>query len=433
MSNEINRTALFIIGGVFLLLGLLYFFGGKKKLKYNWEESYNLKSTEPYGLDLFEKLLENYSSQGEFHRVEEKLDKVFDGSEINANYVLIGQAFLMQEEEIYDLLDFVYQGNTAFFSCKSIPFDFLSSTITEPCYYLGLDDFQYSYSIYDSAVKVNFEHPNLSSDDYELEYWRNGKVKSEHQWTFISEEMLCDSFISPIKIGTVDEQMNFMKINHGNGEIFLHSTPLTFTNFHIKKEKNLEYVEKVLSHLNSGDIYWDAEHHISEAVSRRRNAINTGNPNNSPQQFQETPLKYILSQPPLAWAWYTLIGMTLLYLVFSAKRRQRIIPVTEPVTNTSLEFIDTIGKLHFQRGNPRQVIFQKMKYLQNFIKNRYGLPVQDWNAEFIKKLKLKSEVPTDLLEKIQIMHHNVTTSRYASNNTLMDFHKLVEEFYRLKK
>ena len=112
---------------------------------------------------------------------------------------------------------------------------------------------------------------------------------------------------------------------------------------------------------------------------------------------------------------------------------KRQIPVTEPVTNTSLEFIDTIGKLHFQRGNPRQVIFQKMKYLQNFVKNRYGLPVQDWNAEFIKKLKLKSEVPTDLLEKIQIMHHNVTTSRYASNNTLMDFHKLVEEFYRLKK
>ena len=432
MIDERNRTVVYSIVGVLLLLGLVYFFGGKKKFNHDWAESYALKSSEPYGLDLFEKLIENYSPEGQFHRVEHKIAAVFDGSEAKANYVLIGQAFLLQEEEIYDLLSFVENGNTAFFSCKSIPFDFLAAAVPEPCYYLGLDDFQYQYEIYDSTVQVDFDHPELTADEYELQYWRNGKLRLEHPWTYISEEMLCDSFISPIKIGTVADEMNFMKIDYGAGQIYLHSTPLAFTNFHIRKEKNLEYVEKVLSHLQPGDIYWDVKHHIGEGVSRRRNAINTGKSNN-PQGFQETPLKYILSQPPLAWAWYTLIGMALLYLIFRAKRRQRIIPVTEPVNNTSLEFIDTIGKLHFQRGNPRQVIFQKMKYLQNFIKNRYGLAVQDWDENFIKKLRLKSEVPDELLNKIKTMHRNVTTSRFASDNTLMDFHNLVEEFYRLKK
>lgn len=430
MSNETNRTVPYVIVGVLVLFGLVYFFGGKEKFKYDWTESYELKSIEPYGLDLFEKLIENYSPEGQFHRVEHKLDNIFDEEETNSNYVLIGQAFLLQEEEIYDLLDFVSNGNTAFFSCKSIPYDFLSAAIPDPCYYLGLEDFQYQMQFGDSSVLLNLSHPELNNDGYPLTYYKNGKLRTNHRWTYISEEMLCDSIISPVEIGTVSHNMNFMKIEYGDGRIYLHSTPLAFTNFHIRNEKNLEYVERVLSHLDSGDIYWDVKHHIGEAVSRRRNAINTGN---SSGNFEETPLKYILSQPPLAWAWYTLIGMALLYLIFRAKRRQRVIPVTEPVTNTSLEFIDTIGKLHFQRGNPRQVIFQKMKYLQNFIKNRYGLQVQDWDEKFIQKLKLKSGVPDELLNKIQIMHRNVTTSRFASDNTLMDFHKLVEEFYRLKK
>lgn len=433
MSGEKNRSIIYLVVGVLLLLGLITMFGGKKKQKFDWEESYELNGKEPYGLDLFEKLLESYTGENEFLRVEERFGRVFNGGETNSNYVMIGQAFLYQEEEINDMLDYVSNGNTAFFSCKSIPFDFLAAAIPESCYMLGLDDFQVENEIYDSLVTMDFEHPELTDyDGYPMQYYRNGELSMSHRWTYISRGMLCDSFISPVEIGTVSDHMNFMKINYGEGQIYLHSTPMAFSNFHIIKEKNLEYVEKVLAHLQPGDIYWDVKHHIAESVSRRRNEINTGK-SSSPQGFQETPLKYILSQPPLAWAWYTLVGMGLLYLIFRAKRRQRIIPVTEPVTNTSLEFIDTIGKLHFQRGNPRQVIFQKMKYLQNFIKNRYGLAVQDWDENFIKKLNLKSEVPTDLLSKIQTMHRNVTTSRFASDNTLMDFHKLVEEFFRLKK
>jgi len=125
--------------------------------------------------------------------------------------------------------------------------------------------------------------------------------------------------------------------------------------------------------------------------------------------------------------------MALLYLIFRAKRRQRVIPVNEPVTNTSLEFIDTIGRLYFQKGNPRQLILQKMKYLQNFIKNRYGLNVQEWDAKFMDRLSQKSNVPRDLLERIDLMHRNVRSSRFSSDNTLISFHQMTEEFFKLKK
>lgn len=407
--------------------------------KYEWKETLELDSEEPYGIDVFEKLIKNYTPpnrdgwEGGFIKVETKLDELFRGDETDDNFLLVGQAFLFKEKEINALLEFVANGNTAMFSTKSVPYDFLQAALPEPCYFFGLEDHQYT-DIYDTLVHVDFEHTDLmhTGDGYPLYYaWRN-EHSFDYNWTHINPELLCDSIVSPVMMGTVSDQINFVKIRYGEGEIYLHTTPMAFTNFHLRNEENLEYVEKVLAHLRPGDILWDKSHHISEAVSRRRNQRNSSRSGDD-GGYNETPLKYILSQPPLAWAWYTLVGMALLYLIFRAKRRQRIIPVLEPVTNTSLEFIDTIGRLYFQKGNPRQLILQKMKYLQSFIKSRYGLNVQDWDEKYITRLSQKSNVPKDLLERIELMHKNVKSSRFSSDNTLIGFHKMTEEFFRLKK
>ena len=407
-----------------------------QKSGYDWEETLELESKEPYGIDVFEKLIEKYATtdrEQKFIIVEGELDEIFTGEERDANFLLIGQAFLFKEKEINALLEFVANGNTAMFSSKSIPYDFLQAAMPEPCYFFGLEDHEY-IDVYDTIVHVDFERRELmhSGDGYPLFYaWRN-ESRLNYSWTHINPNLLCDSIVSPIQLGYISDKVNFVKIYYGDGEIYLHTTPMAFTNFHLRNEESLEYAEKVLAYLRPGDILWDKSHHISELISRRRNNRHS-NPSGGGGEFKETPLKYILSQPPLAWAWYTLVGMALLYLIFRAKRRQRVIPVLEPITNTSLEFIDTIGRLYFQKGNPRQLILQKMKYLQNFVKSRYGLNAQEWDEKFITRLSQKSNVPKDLLERIALMHKNVNSSRFSSDNTLISFHEMMEDFFRLKK
>ena len=41
----------------------------------------------------------------------------------------------------------------------------------------------------------------------------------------------------------------------------------------------------------------------------------------------------------------------LLFIIFHAKRKQRIVPVIEPLQNSSAEFVKTIGNLYLQEGN----------------------------------------------------------------------------------
>ena len=142
-----------------------------------------------------------------------------------------------------------------------------------------------------------------------------------------------------------------------------------------------EYVERVLSHIDKGPILWDITLESSESPGRNRG-------------FSNSPLKYILSQPPLAWGWYILLGMAVLYLIFRAKRRQRVIPVLEKNENTSLEFINTIGRLYFIQNNHRQLALEKMKLFLGFIREHYHLPTREINDAFKKQLIVKAKERT---------------------------------------
>lgn len=66
-------------------------------------------------------------------------------------------------------------------------------------------------------------------------------------------------------------------------------------------------------------------------------------------EAQATPFRVLLSQPPLRWALYLSLALIVLFFIFTARRRQRAIPVITPPRNRSLEFTQLIGTLYHQR------------------------------------------------------------------------------------
>src|SRR4030095_15629147 len=100
---------------------------------------------------------------------------------------------------------------------------------------------------------------------------------------------------------------NFIKVPYKEGNFFIHLQPVAFTNYHLLKDNHDEYAQKVLAYLPKGQIYW--------AVKDQDGLLASG-----------SPLRYVLSQPALRWAWYLFLGGMLIFMIFNAKRRQRIIP-----------------------------------------------------------------------------------------------------------
>ena len=101
--------------------------------------------------------------------------------------------------------------------------------------------------------------------------------------------------------------------------------------------------------------------------------------------------------------------------------------------NTSLEFISTIGRLHFIENNHLALSKQKMKLFLGYIRERYHLPTKELNEQFEKQLIARSEVSEEVVHKIFTIHRNMESSRFASENVLVNLHREMAKFYQTCK
>ena len=188
------------------------------------------------------------------------------------------------------------------------------------------------------------------------------------------------------------------------------------TNYFLSKAGKVEYASGVFTHLEGEDIIWDEYSKIS--FSGNKNAYNS-------------PLYYILQQPSLKYAWWLLLLTVFLYILFVAKRQQRVIPVLEPKTNTSLEFVNLISTLHYQNQNHLDMARKKMKYFLYFVRSKYGIHAERFNEPQIRKLAEKAKVNVAEVQVIFDQYYLIEErfQQAIEANRLLNLYNSIEKFY----
>jgi len=420
----------FIIFGIAALFILIFFSVSRTKgARYNWNEQYDEESKQPYGTFIIYEMLQEYFPNKKVHTIKESLTDNLptDTLSINNNYVFVGEGMYMDSANVQSLLQFVARGNNAFISSKTIPYDLMFDVYYEECDNNYWDD----YGIMkDTGAVLNLTHQDLNRPaGYEYQYVHYRKIKP-YSWNYIDSIYFCDETHSFVELGFInDRYVNFAKKEYGNGTFYLHTNPIAFSNIQLLDEQGIDYAGKVFSHLPEGSIYWDRFSKVSLGVARRKNQQYSGNRNNR-EIAGGGPLKYILSQPSLAWAWYTCLAMAILYLIFKAKRKQRIIPIAESNVNTSMDFISTIGTLYFIQNDHKKLAIQKMKLFLAYIRDRYYIPTSDLDDTFVKKVVAKSEIPESSILKIIDVYQYIKAGAVINESKLIEFHQLMEHFYK---
>ncbi len=403
-----------MIGAIALLLLLFFASNYNREKKFNWKESYLNYSKQPYGTYVLYELLEDYFTDYEVTTLRNDLsyELIQYQQDTIMIYMYVGEDMYIDSLDTHSLLSFVANGNQAFIAAKFLPYMLFDTLAFYDCQIADVQHWRTA-----PTAEVNFVHPNLSCEEDFTYLYLEQNSPALYAWRFYKDS--CLSVVNkPYVLGVADSNINFIQVPFGGGNFYLHTQPLLFANLFLLKEQGIDYASKALSHLEEGPIYWDE-------FSR----FETNSSQNQPPQFAKSPLSFILATRELHWAWYLALSLILLYFLFRAKRRQRIIPILETPENNSLEFIKTVGRLYFQQQNHRKLILQQMRLFLGHIRTNYHLSTKEKNEELIQKIVEKSQLPATSVQRIFESYQTYQKRTHVSEDELVQFNQYLTYFY----
>ena len=205
---------------------------------------------------------------------------------------------------------------------------------------------------------------------------------------------------------------NFIEGTLGLGKIYLHLEPTVFTNYHVLKDDNYKYIEALISYLPDADIHFNSYHKIE--------LQNTDKDSN---------LSWFLKQKSFKWAWYTSLFFAILFVIFHAKRKQRVIKIIAPVKNTTVAFVKTISSLYFDTKNHKNLIDKKTVYFLEKIRLDFNLNTEKLDNAFIERLATKSGKDKTITKNLIDCINTLKTKNTALEQDLLNLNKHIESFY----
>jgi len=200
-----------------------------------------------------------------------------------------------------------------------------------------------------------------------------------------------------------------IRVTHGKGVFILNSTPMIFTNICLLSRNNTDFASAMLSYLPRTPLSWTEYYHLGRMEVR-------------------TPLRFILTNEPLSWAYYVTIASILLFILFEMKRKQRIIPVIKPLPNTTLEFVETIGNLYYQTAEHKNIAEKKIHFLLDQIRSRHWMNVSQLDEAFVQTLSGKTGKPLELVRDLVNTITRIQSMEAISGEALIDFNRKIEKF-----
>ncbi|WP_439181710.1 DUF4350 domain-containing protein [Carboxylicivirga taeanensis] len=399
--NGSSSNRVFIAGAITLVLLVVIVLANSPK-PIDWSFSFSKQDTKPFGSKLLFELLPVAFKKETIKTSHGTFAQFFsEPKTASTNLIVINNEFKPDEADIDKLTDLLQQGNNIFLAASSI-----SDTIKQ----LFNIDYQERYGtghISNDSISFNLSNRKLRTH---LGYWYKKAITNNY---FTHYDSLQTTVLGFNNLG----KTNFVKIKHGNGHVFVNLNPQAFTNYNLLTNDNYEYAFKCLSYLPAQATVWDEHYKYKYLVSGSETA------------GQRSILSFILDRTPLKMAWYVLLIGILIFFLFESARRQRAIPIIKPPVNSTITFIETIGRLYFSRKNHLDIAKKRFSYLQEFIRTRYYIDTSAMNEELYQQLAEKSTIPIRAVKQLFELGRNLNNMQRISEEDLEQFNRRIEFFY----
>lgn len=388
-----------------LLLAFLAFilYELNKPKALNWEVSLSKRDKNPYGTYVLNDLLSEAMRQNEVRHSNKTLFELAD-EEHAGNLLILCRYFAPDEPDLKAMLEMLDSGANIFIAASAYGGQFSDTLNLRTGTTLLSDSIQNLGLVYlgvlEDSTPVRFVNPHLDNTNY---YFKK-RTATEY---FESVDTLQTRVIAQNENG-----YPVLTITPwGNGNIILSTLPLSFTNYYLLWNQNYEFVSGALSYLPDKDLVWTEYYHLG-------------------RQESGSPLRFVLSNESLKWAYYVTLFTLLTFVFFEAKRRQRIIPIVKPPENTTLEFAETVGNLYYNHGDHLNLARKKILFFKEQLRTRYYIQTNVLDNNFYRELSNKTGEDIETVKRLFQHIGEIEARKRISETELFDLSNKLDEFLK---
>lgn len=368
-----------------IVMVILALFEVNKKEVVDWRKNFDVNEKSPFGLYVFNREVKDLFKNN-LKKIDVTAYYYYNQNKKKPHNILIIESDI-DIQSWKKILDEVSNGSDAMLIMSKMP-----------------KEISDSIGFYDS--QISFEDKNvlkLTDKKYQNDFIKLDKFPSGKGFSYIKPEV--QALGKTVEEDNTD-QVNFIKTKFGKGNIYAHCEPLFLTNYYLLQSGNTKYAQDVFSYLDDKETLWFVEANTKES------------------RFF---MRFILGNPALKYAWWLLLGGLILFIFFNAKRKQRIVPILEPLKNTSVDFVKSIGNLYLQEGDFHNMMSKKAQYFLNKVRLDLLIDTQNLDEEFAKKLQMKTGKNMEtineaivFIKKAQDPYASVMKEDLARMNKILD-------------
>lgn len=372
-----ERLLYFLLGILFLIYVMVEYY---KPKPLNWTVTYAQTDKNPYGGYIFYDRLDDV-----FTNKSLSFSTLYESKDSTGHLIILSSRFNASDADMEALFHILDQGRSIMISAQRFSGNFLDS--------LGLAMHLRSASAFvEDSVMIKLKNESFYYPADVISSWFTAELPEE--WHVLST-------------ATQEENPVLIQRDFGKAKLILSSTPLAFTNYGFLYGDNYRYISAAIQLMPYEHITYSRFYHSGKSEP-------------------PTPLRYVLSQAPLKWALYLTLLLLVLYLVIGSRRVQRVIPVLDPVKNTTAQFIQTIGGLFFRERNHKNAANKLIRHFQKSLTQKYY--IRNFNEESFPPLSAKAGVPIDAVIQTFDLIQSIKQANKVTDQHLKQLYEKINLF-----
>ena len=391
-----NRKYYIVLAVVFIAVVALQYMQPKP---IDWRRTYFKKDKIPFGCYAIFNLLENHFAK----RVTLNQQTIYNlneqTTESNQTLIIIDNAVELSKLDVKNLFSFMKKGNTVFIAASQI-----SKTLTDTFHLKLTENWFIKSASLDSL---------LTKQSFEVNYTQpKNNIYRSYKYPTVANESYFSKFDTALfSVSSVNKKHKavLLEANIGKGKLVLSSIPDVFGNLFIVNHVNRYYVYTLLSKLKNNTIIWD-EHYKSH------------------NEKQKSILQFIFSNDALYTAYLILIIGLAIFMLFEMKRKQRSIPIVEPLKNTTLDFVDVVSHVYYNSKNHKHIAEEKINYFYFDIRKKFNVNTTLINEDILNTIHKLSAVDADSVRKLFSYCENLKNAPSLTENDLLELNNRITNF-----